>query len=48
MGLAILHDATHTLQLMARGYQMFMVDWSRIARQELEAVFGQPLPTTLR
>jgi hypothetical protein len=33
-----------SLLSIATGYQMFLVEWLRIAHQELEAVFGQPRP----
>jgi hypothetical protein len=39
------HNENDSLQSITAGYQKFMVEWLRIARQELEAVFGQPLPT---
>jgi hypothetical protein len=38
------HNEEHTLQSITTGYRTFMVEWLQIARQELEAVFGQPLP----
>ncbi len=40
------HNEEDSLQSITTGYQTFMVEWLRIARQELEAVFGQPLPAS--
>jgi hypothetical protein len=37
------YDKENTLQSITASYRSFMVEWLRIARQELEAVFGQPL-----
>jgi hypothetical protein len=37
------HNEKHSLQSMTTAYRAFMVEWLRAARQDLEAVFGQPL-----
>ena len=37
------HNNEESLQSITAGYHAFMVEWLRIARQEFEAVFGQPL-----
>jgi hypothetical protein len=37
------HNEEHSLQSITTAYRTFMVEWLRIARQELEAVFAKPL-----
>jgi hypothetical protein len=38
------YDPQNSLQSITTEYQMFMVEWLRIAGQEVEQVFGLPLP----
>ena len=40
----IAHNEAHCLQSITMAYRVFMVEWLRIARQELESVFGRELP----
>lgn len=40
----VAYDEEESLQSITACYRKFMVEWLQIARQELEAVFGQPLP----
>jgi hypothetical protein len=40
------HDEVHSLQSITADYRTFMVEWLRIARQEVETAFGQPLPAS--
>lgn len=40
----IAHNQEHCLQSITVAYSEFVVEWLRIARQELESVFGRKLP----
>jgi hypothetical protein len=40
----VAYDEENSLQSMTTDYRDFMVEWLRITRLELEAVFGQPFP----
>jgi hypothetical protein len=37
------HDEENSLQSIAASYRMFIIEWLRVARQDLEVAFGQPL-----
>ena len=45
-GSMVLHNQECSLQSMATAYRTFMIDWLRLTRQELEAIFGN-LPEEL-